>query len=95
VRQTIIHTLGLCALAALFTGAAPPAWSAPETEHCVSAQEAVSVSGELHRRHYPGPPNYSSIRSGDANETVAVLTLRRPLCVMLPDDPLIRADQTN
>lgn len=59
---------------------------ASSAKGCVSALDTVNLAGELQRQQFPGPPNYNSIRHGDHPETVVILQLSTPLCVMLPDD---------
>ena len=48
---------------------------------CLGYGEPVTVRGVLTRRTFPGPPNYESVRRGDAAETFLVLRLDRPVCV--------------
>jgi len=61
--------------------AAPAAPSGP----CLPITEAqdgpVTLSGQLERHVYPGPPNYESIRRGDRAETAYILVLDRPVCL--------------
>lgn len=82
MRHTLALTLWQGTLMGLFALASHGA----SARDCVSEHDTVSLSGELHRKRFPGPPNYSGVRSGDRLETIVVLTLRKPLCVMLPDD---------
>ena len=45
--------------------------------------QAVELTGRLVRRTHPGPPNYESVRQGDAPVTYWYLELDRPICVEL------------
>jgi hypothetical protein len=48
---------------------------------CLSFEPAVeTIVGTLVRRTFPGPPNYQSIRDGDAPETGWYVRLTTPLC---------------
>jgi hypothetical protein len=42
--------------------------------------DTIHVSGVLRRHTYPGPPNYESVRRGDAAETGFYLHLAHPVC---------------
>lgn len=44
--------------------------------------EVVTVSGKLLRKTFAGPPNYESIKSGDAPETGFYLRVKRPVCAV-------------
>ena len=49
---------------------------------CLSSEAAtVTLSGKLSRKTFAGPPNYESVRGGDAPETYWILHLARPVCV--------------
>ena len=41
----------------------------------------VSATGRLSLRHYPGPPNYESIATGDADEASFILELPASACI--------------
>ena len=41
----------------------------------------MSVQGRLTRRHFPGPPNFESIRGGDEDNPTLILVLPIPICV--------------
>lgn len=43
----------------------------------------VELTGTIKRLTFPGPPNYESIRKGDANETGPYLILKNPIDVTL------------
>ena len=52
------------------------------TSKCLTYGPAVvKLTGTLVRKTFPGPPNYESIRHGDAPETAWLLNLSRPICV--------------
>lgn len=44
--------------------------------------EVVTVSGKLLRKTFAGPPNYESIRNGDAPETGFYLSVKQPICTI-------------
>ncbi len=44
--------------------------------------DTVALTGTLSRRTEPGPPNYESVRGGDAPETYFYLDLPRPACTI-------------
>jgi len=48
--------------------------------------KVVSLSGTLVRETLPGRPNYESVASGDAPETIWVLKLKSPICVLAAND---------
>jgi hypothetical protein len=48
---------------------------------CLSYAGRIFVSGVLKRAVSPGPPNYTSIASGDAPEIYYVLEFQPPVCV--------------
>ena len=52
--------------------------------------KVVTLSGTLRRATYAGPPNYESIRRGDKPETIWVLRLSLPICVVATDDINVR-----
>ncbi len=41
----------------------------------------LAAEGRLSLRHFPGPPNYTSIREGDKDDLVFILTLPQPVCI--------------
>jgi hypothetical protein len=43
---------------------------------------AVELRGVLSTKTFPGPPNYKSVSSGDAEETYFFITLARSACVL-------------
>jgi len=49
-------------------------------QKCLEYGPAVTLTGTLHSRVFAGPPNYESIKRGDAKETAIVLKLMRPTC---------------
>lgn len=49
---------------------------------CLSYEPSiVELNGTIIRKTFPGPPNYESIRGGDAAEVCWMLVLTRPVCV--------------
>jgi len=53
-----------------------------EPPKCRSYEPSVvGLRGTLVRKTFPEPPNYASIRKGDAAETYFLLDLDRPICV--------------
>ena len=44
------------------------------------------MTGTLHRKVFPGPPNYESIKSGDRKETALLLKLAASTCTTGNDD---------
>ncbi len=54
--------------------------------------KTVHLSGKLVREIHPGPPNYENIRKGDKAETIWVLRLSSPICVVAMDDINVRED---
>ena len=49
---------------------------------CLSYEpQATTIQGRLVRRAYPGPPDYTSISSGDQAETYWLVKLPQPACV--------------
>jgi hypothetical protein len=60
---------------------------------CLEYQpKTVHLSGKLVREIHPGPPNYENIRKGDKAETIWVLRLSLPICVVAMDDINVRED---
>ena len=50
---------------------------------CLKYEPAkVHLSGTIARETFPGPPNYESVASGDAAETIWVLRLSKPICTV-------------
>lgn len=47
---------------------------------CDSISESVELKGTIQKMVFPGPPNYLSIKSGDAPEKVNVLVLPQTKC---------------
>ena len=56
--------------------------SAQMPQDCLSYDPAtVMLKGKLSRNTFAGPPNYESVKKGDAPETYWILHLARPICV--------------
>jgi hypothetical protein len=49
---------------------------------CLDLAGDISVRGTLSLQHFPGPPNYADVRTGDADEEVFIVTLARPVCLV-------------
>ena len=59
---------------------------AERTEQCVYERDPVTVSGEIHRQRRKGSASDDWSAPRGRAETAVILKLRKPLCVMLPDD---------
>lgn len=53
----------------------------------------VAVTGRISKHIFPGPPNFESVRRGDAPETTWVLHLARPICIKRGQDETNEAEQ--
>lgn len=63
--------------------AAASGQAGPSLNPCIHYDtDTVSLTGRLSRETLPGPPNYESVRRGDAPETGFYLTLPAPVCTM-------------
>jgi hypothetical protein len=63
--------------------------AAPASAHaqCLTYGGRVQLSGVIERTTFPGPPEFESIAAGDAPETVWLLRLDTPRCVLAdPND---------
>ena len=49
---------------------------------CMKEGQDVTLAGSISRETFPGRPNYSSIENGDEPETVWILTIATPSCVV-------------
>jgi hypothetical protein len=59
----------------------------PVAAQCLEYEpKVVSLSGTLVRETLPGRPNYESVASGDAPETIWVLKLKAPICMLAAND---------
>ena len=68
------------------TDAAPPPRVA-QTGPCLSyAPAAVTLTGGLTSKTFPGRPNYESVEKGDEPETYWTLNLGQPLCTNQSED---------
>jgi len=61
--------------------------STAAAQNCFGYGPTVTLTGKLHSRVFPGPPNYESIRQGDRKETALLLTLVKEICTT-GSDPL-------
>jgi len=65
---------------------------APATGDCLRYEPAVSEPrGRIERAVRPGVPNFEDIRKGDQPETIWILRLARPVCVV----PVSPSDDRN
>ncbi len=56
-------------------------------KNCLSYdKDAVSLTGSISKKTFPGPPNYESIRKGDKPETYWILHLAKPICTTASGD---------
>ena len=68
--------------------AAALASGAEQPQDCLKYEpELVTLHGTIERQSFPGPPNYESVKDGDALEIYWFLRLDQPLCVVGTDDP--------
>ncbi len=63
-------------------------------QKCLEYGPTVSLTGRLHSRIFPGPPNYQSIRRGDRKETALLLTLAQNVCTTGNDPQGIDVPET-
>lgn len=80
----------LMSLPLLLMGGVPTsAWA---KKVCHEAHDQVSLTGHVRYQTFAGPPNYESVRRGDAREVMPVLRLNKALCVRAPgaDDPRLK-----
>ena len=84
IRQVPCMRIRLLATALLLAaGCCPPA----SAQQCLRyGPTVVSLKGTLRSQTFPGPPNYQSIKRGDAKETATILTLVTRVCTK-GDDP--------
>ena len=62
--------------------------SAPTpAQNCLEYGPTVTLTGTLQSRVFAGPPNFESIKRGDAKETAIILKLASPSCTK-GDDPM-------
>ncbi|MBA2340691.1 MAG: DUF4431 domain-containing protein [Pyrinomonadaceae bacterium] len=60
-----------------------------ERQACLSYEPTVvTLAGRITKHIFPGPPNYESVRRGDAPETTWVLHLARPVCIERGQDEI-------
>lgn len=85
MRPYIISAASLAACLLVNLLAATQA-HAERTEQCVYERDPVTVSGEVHRQRRRGSTSEDWSAPRGKTETEILLKLRKPLCVMLPDD---------
>lgn len=78
--RTIPRTsvIGFCALIALLAGSSP---AFPQTQDCYGWSTPVVLEGFILDGVVPGPPEFESVRRGDAAGTAVFLWLSAPICV--------------
>jgi hypothetical protein len=54
----------------------------------------VSLTGALHSKAFPGPPNYESIKRGDRKETAIILALVARACTTGTDPQGVDVPET-
>lgn len=79
---TLAASWTACLLISLFAAQA----HAERTEQCVDERDPVTVSGEIHRQRRASASSEGWNASRGKKEATVILKLRKPLCVMLPDD---------
>lgn len=86
--QCLLMSMARLALAALFLVVAQPAVAQVRgfttSAGCISVANStsrVTVSGRLTLQLFPGPPNYESIASGDAEESTFIVELPYAVCI--------------
>ena len=63
----------------------------PVAAQCLEYEpKVVSLSGTLAKETRPGRPNYESVANGDKPETVWVLKLQEPICVLAASEINVR-----
>lgn len=77
--------------AALVAGLLSSTWAATQaraerTEQCTYERDPVAVSGEIHRQRRASASGHDWNAPRGRKESAVLLKLRKPLCVMLPDD---------
>ncbi|MBZ6077488.1 DUF4431 domain-containing protein [Microvirga puerhi] len=79
-------------LASLLTGVAGASSKALAGE-CLAYDSPVTLEGTLTIKTFPGRPNYQSVEEGDEPETVLLLQLKKPICLIATADGLGDAAQ--
>ena len=65
----------------------------PVAAQCLEYEPKVaSLSGTVVRETHPGRPNFESVANGDEPETIWVLTLKAPICVLASNKIDVRED---
>ena len=63
----------------------------PVAAQCLEYEpKVVSLSGTVAQETHPGPPNYESVANGDEPETIWVLKLKAPVCVLAANETNVR-----
>ena len=75
-RMGVIGSCG--ALVALLAGSSP---AFPQTQDCYGWSSPVVLEGFILEGVVPGPPEFESVRRGDAAGTAVFLWLSAPICV--------------
>lgn len=63
----------------------------PAAAKCLEYEpKAVSLSGTVAREIHPGRPGFESVANGDEPETIWVLKLKAPICVLVANEIDVR-----
>lgn len=75
----------IAALSAMLTPPAAAQLAGPKSPsgclRLTGTTSRITLKGRLTLRRFPGPPNFSSIAAGDAEERVFILELPRGVCI--------------
>ena len=82
-RMKLHHLAAVIALAVTAASSYGQVSGKTNGQNCIdlATDPNVIAQGRLTLRHYPGPPNYQSIKNDDADETAFILELPAPVCV--------------
>ena len=73
-----------------------PAFTQRRQATCLNYEPAmVTLTGTIKPRTFAGPPNYESIKKGDAREDVWLLQLTKPICMSASGDAEAEKNVTN
>lgn len=73
----------LMILASIPTMAAGQVSGVTNANGCIDllSGSTIKARGRLTYRHFPGPPNYENVRTGDADEAAYILVIPDAICV--------------
>lgn len=64
------------------TAYAPQTQTSKPVEKCLNYEpEKVQLEGQLYKKSFPGPPNYTDVKKGDEEEVYWLLKTTAPFCV--------------